>query len=220
MVKRKPWLETRLLQKAKALPLRKKYLIVTEGATEAAYLSHFKTSTGPYVVVIDAAANKLGLVRRTLDHRNELIRSGDFIEGTDTTWVVLDRDVEPTNPKDKANFNAALDLANRSDIKVAYSNDAFEIWYLLHYQEVSGPLHRSEIEKKLSGHLGRTYKPSHGSQIEDLYEDIEPMRDTATRRAIAMQKRHLSVPPESANPCTMIHLLLLDLVQEGGFRAR
>lgn len=75
------------------------------------------------------------------------------------------------------------------NILVAYSNDAFELWYLLHFQVVSSAHHRRDLDKKLGKHLGRTYKSRHGSKVEDLFTLINQSQPVAIKRAHA--SRHI-----------------------------
>jgi len=68
-------------------------------------------------------------------------------------WCVFDRDSFP--PK---NYNAAIDNARTNDLKVAYSNEAFELWYLLHFDYVNTGISRKHriiagIVKNLHSHL-------------------------------------------------------------------
>lgn len=53
------------------------------------------------------------------------------------TWVVFDFDIKPDQlEQQKEDYNRAIELAKNHDIKVAYSNDSFELWFLLHYQHL------------------------------------------------------------------------------------
>ena len=61
-------------------------------------------------------------------------RSSDFV------WIVFDRDRSDKDDEDigKAiNFNGALTKAKKHNFEVAYSNDAFELWLLLHLEDVT-----------------------------------------------------------------------------------
>lgn len=215
----RPWeRESKRLKRASRTP-RKFYLILTEGATEEAYLSHFKTTTGPEI--INCRDNKLSLVKRAVVERNRRIEQNRFVEG-DMVWVVLDRDIDPTNPKDKHIFNEAVNLAKRENVKLAYSNDSFELWYLLHFQEVSTSLHRRTIDQKLSNHLGRTYKSRHKSKVEDLFDITQNTLSDATNRAKRLHTAALSIDSlaENINPSTTIHVLIELLMNEEGFSFR
>lgn len=210
--KQKPWQvrDTRKRSKQVISP-RKRYLICTEGKSEAVYFGHYKSSTGPLVVPLNKSDHKVSLVKKTIEERNTRIKNGEFDKGFDETWVVLDRDADPLNKQDKLHFNEALSLAEKHTIFVAYSNDAFELWYVLHYQDLRTRTHRDQLIKLLSSHLGKKYeKPN------DVYREIKGLRSKALKRAanLLMPKVH----PENANPSTTIHQLVEKLLNEPGFR--
>lgn len=94
-------------------PLQR-FLIVCEGEkTEPAYFDGFRV---PSVTIEIAGLGKapLTLVEQAIDRRSK----GQY----DQVWCVFDRDDVPTE-----RFNQALDLARRRRIKVAYSNQAFDL---------------------------------------------------------------------------------------------
>lgn len=188
---------------------RKFFLIVTEGKTEAQYFEHFRSTTGPRIEPIDKQDSKISLVKKAIELRKDIIKSPffNYDENSDETWVVFDRDVDLKKTNDKETFNQALFLAKQNGIKVAYSNDAFELWFLLHFQVVSTTLHRRDIEKKLKEHLGG-YK--HG---EDIFDKIKDNYPEAVKRAKQMLKEAIKnkTKPVDANPSTTVHLLTEEL---------
>lgn len=186
-------------------------MICTEGKTEAIYFGHYRSSTGPVIVALDKSDHKVSLVKKTIDERDIRIQAGEFDEEIDEAWVVLDRDANPLNRVDKAHFNRALELAKINNIHVAYSNDTFELWILLHYQDLWAATHRDQLYKKLSTHRNQKYeKPL------DLYEEIQPFRPVALKRAAKLLKSEQS--PADCNPSTTIHILVEKLIEEPGFR--
>ncbi len=195
--------------------LYKRFLIMTEGETEETYFNHYRHQPNPIVHAIDQSDNKRSLVEKAIAERSQRIASEDFVKDLDEAWVVFDRDVDPLNTRDKTNFNEALQLAENNGISVAYSNDAFELWLLLHFQVVSTSMHRDKICQKLSEHMGRIYE--HGSRT-DLFEQIKPMRQEAIKRATQMLEERKSEAPEAANPTTTVHILVQRIMSEPGFR--
>jgi hypothetical protein len=190
---------------------RKRYLICTEGKSEAIYFAHYKSSTGPVVIPLDKSDHKLSLVKKVIEERNSRIQAGEFDEEIDEAWVVLDRDANPSNRLDKSHFNQALNLAERNGVFAAYSNDAFELWFILHYQDLWANTHRDHLFKMLSRHRGKKYE-----KTEDLYGEIKPFRPKAMQRAASLlQPKHC---PESSNPSTTVHHLVAKLINEPGFR--
>ena len=185
---------------------RKFFLIVTEGKTEAQYFKYFSSTTGPRIEPVDKQDSKVSLIKKAVALRDQYITEKRYVEG-DETWVVFDRDVDNKKPNDKETFNQALELASKNNIKVAYSNDSFELWFLLHLQVVSTAMHRDNIEKKLKEHLG-SYK--HG---DDVFNKINANYSKAVKRAKQMLKEteDSKTQPVDANPSTTAHLLTEEL---------
>lgn len=185
---------------------RKFFLIVTEGKTETQYFRHFSSTTGPRIESVNKEDSKVNLVKKAAALRDWYIKEGRYTEG-DETWAVFDRDVDNKKPNDKDTFNQALELARKKNIKVAYSNDSFELWFLLHLQCVSTAMHRRDIEKRLKRHLG-SYK--HG---DDVFDKINDNYSRAVKRAKQMlgAMESSGTQPVDANPSTTVYLLTEEL---------
>lgn len=181
---------------------RKFFLIVTEGKTESRYFEHFRSTTGPRIESVDKQDSRTRLVEKAIELRGQYKKEKRYTKG-DETWVVFDRDVDLGKPNDKETFNRALELAYREDIQVAYSNDSFELWLLLHLQNISTPMHRKDIEKKLKSHLGGY---THG---DDVFDRINSNYSRAAKRAEQMleEANENETNPVDANPSTTVHLL-------------
>lgn len=103
-------------------PLRWRCLIVCEGEkTEPHYFEAFPVNAKVEIVVEGQGMNTVSLVDHAVARRDE---DGSF----DEVWCVFDRDSFPAE-----HFNLAIDRAAREALLVAYSNEAFELWYLLHF---------------------------------------------------------------------------------------
>lgn len=207
-----PWhLREERKRKKHVIPYRKRYLICTEGKTEVIYFGHYRSSTGPIVVPLDKSDHKVSLVKKTIEEKNIRIQNGEFDEEIDEAWVVLDRDANPLNKLDKAHFNQALELAKTSNVCVAYSNDAFELWFLLHYQDLWTATHRELLCKMLSTHRNGKY-----AKPDNLYKEIKAYRLFAIKRAEKLLKSVKT--PEEGNPSTTVHILVEKLINEPGYR--
>lgn len=168
-------------------------LIVCEGEkTEPQYFRGFKR---PSVEVVGVGKNTKSLV-------DEAIRRKDASEARDHYWCVFDRDSFPAQ-----NFNAALQRAKGAGFQVAYSNEAFEIWYLLHFELFVSGLARTLYAGKLSQRLGRPYEKNDPTIFEALLKQQEPAIQN-TRKLLASYPKH---NPEKDNPCTTVHLLVEQL---------
>ena len=142
-------------RKEKTREIRVYFLIVCEGEqTEPNYFKSFKTNVKSFVYTIDTlgeGSNTKDLVKRTIKARDNLSQEYDSV------WAVFDRD--SFLPK---NFNDAIQLAENNDIKVGWSNNAFELWYLLHFQYrntfMSREDYKSAIEKEVNDKIAAQSK--------------------------------------------------------------
>ena len=142
---------------------RRWFLIVCEGEkTEPNYFRSFPVDTK--VIKLDIRGegrNTNSLVEKAIELKNGLES-----DETDRFWCVFDRDKNPKNPNDSQNFNSAITLARNNGIDVAYSNDAFELWYLLHFHFYNTGTSRKDYPDKLTKLLG--HKQVSEKQRDDL----------------------------------------------------
>ena len=126
--------EAKLLEK----PL---ILIVCEGEnTEPSYFKQFQLSSAE---IIGTGFNTLTLVNRAIKLSKE--------KKYDQVWCVFDADPKPENSKHADNFNEAINLAESKKLSVAYSNQAFEYWLILHFDDhQGGGMNRADYDTKLN----------------------------------------------------------------------
>ncbi len=130
-----------------------RFLIVCEGEkTEPNYFKRFPVATAN-IELIGVGYNTMSLINYTLELRKEL----NYSYETDQVWCVFDKDDFSDN-----DFNAAIHKAEANGINVAYSNEAFELWYLLHFDKHDTALHRDDYITKLSGKIKYNYKKNDG----------------------------------------------------------
>ena len=122
--------------------------------------------------------------------------------GTTTKFGVFDRDSVPLRQ-----FNAALTVAKNNDIQVAYSNEAFELWYLLHFNFYQTAVPRADYIKKLSKLMGHKYKKN----SQSIYQELEKRQQTAIKNAKRLLKQYNPPRPAHDNPSTTVHLLVEQL---------
>lgn len=176
---------------------RKRFLIVCEGAkTEPNYFDKFRV---PKEVrdIVPLGDNTLSLVEQAVAWKE----AGDY----DQTWCVFDRDSFPAD-----RFNRAIARAEAAGMKVAYSNEAFELWYLLHFDYQVAALSRRQYPEMLSQRLGHSY----AKNSLNIYEELEHRQSTAIRNAIRLLGEYPAKNPERDNPSTTVHLLVMELIRE------
>ena len=174
--------------------LRQRFLIVCEGEkTEPNYFNSFRVP-GVVIDVRGIGENTVRLVERAIKLREE--------DDYDQVWCVFDRDIFPVE-----NFNAALRLAEKHGIKVAYSNEAFELWYVLHFNYHQSATARRLYVGMLNDLLGVPYEKNR----LDMYERLEDRQETAIRNAERLLDTYQPRRPAHDNPSTTVHLLVQEL---------
>lgn len=126
-------------------------------------------------------------------------------------WAVFDRDDWPLEK-----YHKAFELANRHDIYAIFSNQAFELWYVLHFAYRDTGMHRDEYEQWLNRDLklGRPYSKSD----PDIYSLLAERQKAALVHADRLYKLHCEAAKETTsyfverqNPCTNVQILVREL---------
>lgn len=176
-----------------------------------------KITQDSFVIAEHHHTNPQGVLEDLKKHKSD----GKTYKEFKHRWIVIDRDVERVNGggHSKEDFNNALNEAQRLKVDVAYSNDAFELWYLLHFAYRDTAILRDEILHEVIAKL-RQNDPHRFSRLDKsniknanyvrhIFEALLELQPTAIMNA----KRLLSVylpehSPERDNPCTTVHLLV------------
>jgi hypothetical protein len=125
-------------------------------------------------------------------------------EQYDQVWCVFDRDEFPGQ-----DFNEAIALAARYRMGVAYSNEAFELWYLLHFHYQDTAIGRRDTISRLNSLLGHPY----AKNSETMYAELETYLDDAIRNARRLLAEYDPPNPANDNPSTTVHLLVEQLLR-------
>jgi len=174
-----------------------KVLIICGGETEKKYFDQFKSTYKDELKSISV---------ETIKHKREnpcaLVEAARRKEGYDEIWVVFDKD-------DFNDFDKAIDFAQRADVNCAFSNEAFEYWFLLHFANRTGSIPRAELNQILTKALGMNYEKANESLIKQMLESFEVLEE-AERRAQVGHEKHIK---ESGNKpshwcsCTTVYQL-------------
>lgn len=195
---------------------KKTFLIICEGEnTEPGYFLGFPVPSK--TVIVDGGRNsKNALVDYALEIRKNKENEGREI------WCVFDYDVKPdeaaTQPED---FNSAIERAEKNELKVAWSNDAFELWFVLHYQKLDTSLSRHELYPILKrkwgldefGNQAKTFDFCQGHYTRHGDKGTgNPSQGNAIRWARELHHRYENRRNFSAQcPCTTVYLLVEEL---------
>ena len=178
------------------IPIRQRFLIVCEGEkTEPNYFMSFRVP-GIIAEVYGEGMVTMSLVQKTIELRHQ--------DDYDQTWCVFDKD---DNSDDE--FNRAIDFAARNNISVAYSNQCFELWYVLHFNYLTNSITRNDYMRILDDKLHHKYE----KKSRAIYSELRDSQQTAIRNA---EKLLLEYNPRRAardDPSTTVHLLVKQLLK-------
>ena len=227
----------------RALNTKKTFIIFCEDeAVEPAYFELFRNERNHISAIGNSKQH-----HAQVDNATEYFRDNDLIdvdkEGNEflkidadaQVWCVFDRDKNENDQKDTA-FNDSIATANRKGIRTAWSNDDFELWILLHFEEVDPSndeySHRSkyyerltEILRKLEPIGSKVHSPRFDYYtsmktkkrfIECTYQHMKGKVEKAIQRAEALEAFHTQTPKAKhlQCPCTMVHHLVKELLSE------
>ncbi len=129
------------------------FLIVCEGEkTEPNYFRAFPKQAGKIVYDIEfdgGGISTLKVVEKAIELRNASTQKYDRV------WAVFDRDSFKS-----ASFNSAILKAKANNIECAWSNEAFELWYLLHFHKRVTAMERGEYKKAIEVAINNKKKRS------------------------------------------------------------
>jgi len=180
-------------------PPKKRILIVCEGErTEPLYFKAFRI-TSVKVHVEGTGRNTDSLVEYAFEIADSARKSGNAY---DQVWCVFDKDRFPAQ-----NFNRAFDLIrNKRKFRIAYSNEAFELWYLLHFNYYYTGISRSQYKGMLTKLLGNKYEKNDPG----MYQKLLDRQTEAIRNARKLLESYPTFDPLQNNPSTTV----TDLVEE------
>jgi len=174
--------------------IRPRFLIVCEGEkTEPNYFKGFRVPK----LVIDIQGlgkNPSNLVQSAKRFKDQ--------EEYDQVWCVFDRD-----DWTEEDFNNAIHSARSHNFKVAYSNEAFELWYVLHFEFLNTGIPRSDYLAKLTSLLGQKYQKNSLT----IYDDLSEKQLFAINNAERLIQTYKPQNPVRNNPSTTVHLLVQEL---------
>lgn len=193
-------MSSRFSRKPNNLKPRKVIRIFTEGTkTEPNYFNSIRTElrlVGVEIKVDGLKRSTTSLVDWVIERKSELSRTDE--ENTEW-WVVFDRD-------DHSGFNQSIQRAEAEGINVAYSNECFELWFILHFELLSTAIGREKYYEKLTKILGYKYEKN-----TDIYNLIKDKESTAIKNAKALEKEYSDAgitSYEKMDPSTSVYKLV------------
>ena len=188
-----------------------RFLIVCEGTkTEPHYFEALiknYISTVREVTIEGEGRATVALVDRTLEIKQELERKNAM--SFDRVWVVFDKD-------DFDDFNDAIKKANKLGFHSAWTNEAFELWYYLHFEYLDTGIGRADYIKKMEEAFKEKLGDSHFEYKKgnpDIYSLLQQYGREDLAKRFAQQLRGLYTGTDYAahKPCTMVDKLVEEL---------
>jgi len=179
---------------------RRRVLIVCEDSKSARdYFASFDIDpTRAEVVAVGTGMNTDSLVEYAIDRRDKAMKA---CQPYNEVWAVFDRD---SFPPDK--YCRAFELARSNSLKVAWANEAFELWYLLHFNYLDTGIGRDAYKGKLKD-CGLVYEKAD----KTTYDQVKDRQPTAIKNARKLERHWNEMGekfPERQNPSTSIHKLV------------
>lgn len=188
---------------------RDKFYIITNGKrTEYNYFTLLKSKKSIYDVKVEFTnSDPYGLV--------EYARQ--YVPESNQVWVVFDVD----NSYKEGRLEAAIRLAEKNKVKYAFSNLAFEVWLIDHFQKCNQYLdtdgHKRILDKHLSEQkVGLKYDKADETVLEKYFvPNYEIAVDNAKAVFQTMMKEHVEKCGENSRPpiwnwnsCTTVYKLV------------
>jgi RloB-like protein len=166
------------------LNIKPTILIVCEGKnTEPSYFRHFRLQTAT-IKIVGQGYNTESLVKEAKKWDEE---GGSY----DKVWCVFDADPNPINPKQAQKFNNAVKIAEQNGFGIAYSNQAFEYWLVLHFEDhQGGSMDRDDYHSKINSYINKSGVKYDGNGNKKVTEDFFELLWPKTTLAITRAKRN------------------------------
>jgi len=136
-----------------------------------------------------------------------------YLRKIDKVWAVFDRDSFPDE-----NFDNAINKGENSKPKVncAWSNEAFELWYLLHFNfyntGISRKQYKALIEKEIKN-ASRKKGFKYEKNSKEMFAILNKYGNQkfAIENSLKLESLYTNRKNAEHNPCTMVHKLILEL---------
>lgn len=184
--------------------------IVCEGVkTEPNYISglvnainekYRDLSSGKRIIVKGTGRNTRSLLRYA---RKQVV--DDFPQAS-IVWLMYDKDDFPYDDFDNTQYSAETRQDTRQ-YKVAWSNECIELWFVLHFQELSVNNGREHYKQILKQHF------NYEKNLPNIYDLLKDNTSVAIRRAKRLYESYGCVPPSRKCPATRMFEMVGELQQ-------
>lgn len=176
-----------------------------------------------FVIASHRHTNPSGVLDDLKKHKCD---NGKTYKNFDHRWIVIDRDTQRVGGGGHStdDFNTALQRAKKLEVEVAYSNDAFELWYLLHFCYRDSAISRDEILDEVIKNLKDRNLHKFANLDRDnikevkytklIFQELLGLQDAAIRNAEKLLDSYgENHNPERDNPSSAVHKLVKILLE-------
>lgn len=221
-------------------------LFCEDKVNEPSYFRSFQRNQRIKINVVEGQSSSFRNILKTLaycekegllepDSQSYRVKSGV----TNHIWCVYDRDISledrtQVDPQEDHDFSFAIQSAQGAGLEVAWSNDVFELWVLLHFEDVEPGIwqHRTRIYERLTavfkglpdqskemaavtGHDKFKYEHSMKRRVnfvQFVLPYLSGRLEDAIRRAVTLEGAFFTKRPHECNPCTKVHHLVRSIL--------
>lgn len=198
--------------------IKKYVLIVCEGEkTEPNYFNSIKNELPKDVLetfdisIKGTGQSTLKIVETAIEIRKKALQNQN--KSFDQVWVVFDRDSFSADDFDNSIFKAAA-----AKIDVAWSNEAFELWYILHFTYRSTGMNREDYQNTLEREINKAIKVKTGKigrfkylkNSETMYKTLMEFgnEEQAIKWAETLCEQYENQKFSTQNPRTLVYKLI------------
>ena len=194
------------------------FLVICEGEkTEPNYFESLRDSLPAHVLDVcsftiqGTGYNTRTLVEKAIKERNKW--QADKARKIDKLWIVFDRD-----SFNAAEFNAAIQICGAAEnTEAVWTNEAFELWYLLHFDAYTNALSRKQYKEKIEAALkaegagSYTYRKN-SKEMFALLERYGNIKQAIQRAKTLHDTYGTRQDFAEHNPCTTVYLMVSELL--------
>ncbi len=196
-------------------------LIVSEGTkTEPSYFEEIRETYRLNTANVVVRPCDYGTApQQIVDYAHDLFLKGDLHRkiaprAFESIFVVFDRDEHTTyhNALQQAeSLNGTLknDAKQKVTFQAIASVPCFELWLLLHFEDIQSPLHRTEAFQRLKKHI-----PNYDKGMKGAFALTQENLEIACKRAKRLAEK--STAYDGTEPFTDVHSLVDGLVKMEG----
>jgi len=194
-------------RKIKKIKQQKKHILIALEDTKSSrfYIKDLLKDKGiiPHIVF----AKHIGTDPKSVLQAIEQFNKANPTIKYEKAWLVIDKD-----SFNKNNFKGTLETARQKGICVAYSNECYELWLLLHFKDITSFKTREMLKKELNHEFQKNFNLKYEKSEKHVYGMLIDRQEIAIQRAKKLIKNIIKIDgkldPYNNNPSTKIYLLI------------